>query len=43
MMYGSRLNGLAHMHIQKNKEINLVQVLDKFDTSQKRRIAALHR
>jgi hypothetical protein len=34
MMYGSRLNGLAHMHIQKNKEINLVQVLDKFDTSQ---------
>jgi len=42
MMYDSRLNGLAHMHIQKNKEINLVQVLDKFDASRKRRIAALH-
>jgi len=35
MMYDSRLNGLAHMHIQKNKEINLVQVLDKFDASEK--------
>ena len=40
--YKDRLNGLALLHIHKDKDVDRVRVLDKFDASGSRRIRALH-
>jgi hypothetical protein len=41
-MTEDRLKGLERIHINKDKEIDRVQVLDKFDASGNRRIGSLH-
>ena len=41
-MTEDRLKGLERIHINKVKEIDRVQVLDKFDASGNRRLGVLH-
>ena len=41
-MTEDRLNGLALLHTHKDKDVDRVRMLDKFDASGSRRIGALH-
>jgi hypothetical protein len=41
-MTEDRLNGLALLHTHKDKDVDRVRMLDKFDASGSRRMGALH-